>query len=148
MHADTESLLLLSLAAPIEPELRDWLDEHLIDCGACALKLDALLDARESEDALPLQAAASAARTWAAPAPPAKLGAIAGVPVYRLPGEPLRLAVGEVAWIGKTLRVLIPGEEPVIAQVDSFRRLATDGAVRLAAAFERGLEPGVEIVEE
>jgi len=150
MHADPESLLLLALAAPVAPELQDWLGSHLLGCAECAERLDGLLAAREGEadEVEPLRAAASAVRAWDAPAPLAPSGTLGGVAVYRLPGESPRFAVDEVGWIGKTLRLTIPGEEPVVAQVDEFRRLrVADGAARLAAALARGAEVGVEIVE-
>lgn len=152
MHADSESLLLIALAAPTAPELHDWVESHLIGCAPCAERLRALLEARgwaEAGEGLePLHAAASAVRTWDAPAPLAALGTLAGVTVYRLPGDPTRFGVDKVEWIGKALRILIPEEAPILAQVDGFRRLRVpEGAARLAAALESGADVGVEIVE-
>jgi hypothetical protein len=179
MHADPETLLLVALGAPLAPELRGWVEGHLLDCPACASRLEELLQARtlvEGEEGLePLRAAAST-RTWEAPAPLDALGTLGGAAVYRLPdvregkrappdpsaepraGRPepqasrgdtsVRFGIDKVEWIGRTLAISIPGEAPVVAIVDEFRRLRiAEGSQRLAAALERKAALTVELRE-
>jgi hypothetical protein len=149
MHADPEALLLIALAAPIAPDLQGWLEAHLGECDPCAARLESLLALRGHEQAVePLTAAAATSKTFEAPAPLEALGKLGGVTVYRLAGEPPRLAVDSVEWIGKKLRLTIPGEAPILARVDDFRRLRVeDGLRRLVAALEARASVGVELVD-
>lgn len=151
-HADVELLLLLSLGGEIAPALRDALEAHFAGCASCADRLESLLEARLGDEAAsglePLHAAASATRKWVAPEPLQACGKLSGVLVYRLPGETPRFGVDERAWVGRTLRIKVPGEASVEARVDDFRRLLVgDQGPRLAAALALTPELEVELVE-
>jgi hypothetical protein len=142
----------MALAAPMPDALARWTTTHVDGCEPCAERLDALLAARHDEaveEVEPLRAAASAQKVWAPPAPLERLGVLAGVPIYRVPGDPERLAADNVEWIGRRLEITIPGEEPIRAEVDRFRRLVAPGAIeRLAAALARGAPIEVTLVGE
>ena len=153
MHARPETLLLYALGASTGVDAA--VDAHLRRCEACRDRVDLLLTARfaadepeagAATDSGPFRAAAAAAKTFATPAPPERLGFVTTrdgllIGIFRRGDAPGGFLLDALDFAGRSVKI---GGIP--CAIDRFGRfqLAEGPAEVLAKRLGAGEEPAIE----